>query len=263
MPHYAGVYPAKRKDNTPYYRASLTRQGKHISLGSFETPQAASMAYLEGLRISSDPSITLMQYAADSPLLFEKWVCLLNFRDHGIYFGTPIYVGASLFSYYLSPHHILKFDLEELFYYASHKIMRRGNHYFVADYGMQLTLTSRYGIKPYGVRGVDYDFRNGDPTDFRRENLLIYNTYHGVRLEEQNRTTPYVVRIHINGNVLVGRYATAIEAAIAYNKAVDHLRQRGVTKNFLVNYIDGLSAAEYARIYHDLPITSSILEYVK
>ena len=35
---------------------------------------------------------------------------------------------------------------------------------------MQQTLTSRYGIKSYGVPGVDYCFVNGDPTDFRREN---------------------------------------------------------------------------------------------
>lgn len=59
--------------------------------------------------------------------------------------------------------------------------MRRGNHYFVSDYGMQLTLTSRYGIKNYAVPGRDYCFRNGDPTDFRRENLQIHNIYHGVR----------------------------------------------------------------------------------
>ena len=35
-------------------------------------------------------------------------------------------------SYYLSPSHVLKFDPDDLFYYSSHKIMRRGNHYFVA-----------------------------------------------------------------------------------------------------------------------------------
>lgn len=90
-------------------------------------------------------------------------------------------MGQQLFYYYLTPHHVLKFDLEDLFYYSSHKIMRRGNHYFVSDYGMQLTLTSRYGIKSYAVPGRDYCFRNGDPTDFRRENLQIHNIYHGVR----------------------------------------------------------------------------------
>ena len=32
-----GVYQAKKKDNTIYFRSSITYSGKHISLGSFET----------------------------------------------------------------------------------------------------------------------------------------------------------------------------------------------------------------------------------
>lgn len=178
---YKGVFRAVKKDGTVYYRASLTRHGKHISLGSYPVAEDAHRAYEEGLRLLSDLSTSLKSYEPGSPLPFEKWVCLLNFRDNGIYLGNPIYMGQRLFYYYLSPHHVLKFDLEDLFYYSSHKIMRRGNHYFVADYGMQVTLTSRYGIKSYAVPGTDYCFRNGDPTDFRRENLEIHNVYHGVR----------------------------------------------------------------------------------
>ena len=40
-----GVYPAVKKDGTPYFRASLTYRSKHISLGSFETAKAANAAY--------------------------------------------------------------------------------------------------------------------------------------------------------------------------------------------------------------------------
>ena len=97
----------------------------------------------------------------------------------------------------------------------------------MADYGMQQTLTSRYGIKSYGVPGVDYCFVNGDPTDFRRENLQIHNIYHGVRKTvTKNGQHVYTVRIHIRGNYIVGRYATDVEAAIAYNKAIDILHSK-------------------------------------
>ena len=88
--------------------------------------------------------------------------------------------------------------MEDLFYYSSHKIMCRGNHYFVADYGMQQTLTSRYGIKSYGVPGVDYCFVNGDPTDFRRENLQIHNIYHGVRKRQQKTDSTFILSAFIS-----------------------------------------------------------------
>ncbi len=259
---YKGVFRAVKKDGTVYYRASLTRHGKHISLGSYPVAEDAHRAYEEGLRLLSDLSTSLKSYEPGSPLPFEKWVCLLNFRDNGIYLGNPIYMGQRLFYYYLSPHHVLKFDLEDLFYYSSHKIMRRGNHYFVADYGMQVTLTSRYGIKSYAVPGTDYCFRNGDPTDFRRENLEIHNVYHGVRkTAAKNGQYIYTVRIHIRGNYLVGRYANETEAAIAYNKAIDILRSKGVTNNFSYNYVEEIAPSHYAEIYSGLTIAPGILNY--
>ena len=259
---YKGVFRAVKKDGTVYYRASLTRHGKHISLGSYAVAEDAHKAYEEGLRLLSDLSTSLKSYEPGSLLPFEKWVCLLNFRDNGIYLGNPIYMGQQLFYYYLSPHHVLKFDLEDLFYYSSHKIMRRGNHYFVADYGMQVTLTSRYGIKSYAVPGTDYCFRNGDPTDFRRENLEIHNIYHGVRkTAAKNGQYIYTVRIHIRGNYLVGRYANETEAAIAYNKAIDILRSKGVTNNFSYNYVEEIAPSRYAEIYSALTIAPGILNY--
>ena len=259
---YKGVFRAVKKDGTVYYRASLTRGGKHISLGSFPTALEAHHAYEQGLLLLSDPALTLQTYTQDSPLSFEKWVSLVNLRDNGLYFGNPIYLGQQLFYYYLSPHHVLKFDMEDLFYYSSHKIMRRGNHYFVADYGMQLTLASRYGIKSYGVKDVDYCFRNGDPTDFRRENLEIHNIYHGVRkTATKNGQYVYTVRIHIRGNYIVGRYATDTEAAIAYNKAIDILQSKGVTNHFTPNYVEEVTPRRYAEIYSSLPIAPGILNY--
>ena len=258
--HYEGVFAATKKDGTVYYRSSLTYRRKHISLGSFSTQAEAHRAYLEANLLLNDKT-TLLQYKTDSMLNFEKWVILLNFRDNGIYFGTPIYLGQKLFYYYLSPTHILKFDMDDLFYFSSHKIMSRGNHYFVADYGMQVNIASRYGIKNYAVPGVDFNFINGDTTDFRRENIEILNTYHGVRLTEKNGQLLYAVRIHIRGNFVVGYYKDELTAAIAYNKDIDILQKKGVNKNFTPNYIEGISPRKYAEIYAATEISPKILSY--
>lgn len=258
---YSGVSPAQKKNGEVYYRSSLTYNRKHISLGSFASPQLAHEAYLQGCSILSDDTLGINRYTKASALPFEKWVCLVNLRDNGIYLGHPIYVRQRFFYYYISPSHILKFDLDDLFYYTSHKIMRRGRHYFVADYGMQVNIASRYGIKNYAVEGVDYKFRNGDITDFRRENLEIYNIYHGIRLTHKNGQPIYAVRIHINGNYLVGKYHTEWEAAIAYNKAIDILHKNGVTRNYTQNYIEGLPPSKYAEIYSSVKISPKILNY--
>lgn len=258
---YAGVFPAVKKNGETYFRASLTYRRKHISLGSFSTAKEAHAAYLEGCRIINTTECTISSYSDHSPLSFGKWVCLINFRDNGLYLGSPIYVSKKFFCYYLSPSRVLKFDPDDLFYYSSHKIMCRGNHYFVADYGMQVSIVTRYGIKPYAREGKDFRFINGDATDFRRENLEILNVYHGVTLEQQKSGQRlYTVRIHVRGNYLVGRYSSELEAAIAYNKAIDILKKNGSTKNYTPNYIDGLSPSRYAEIYTSLHISPHIAD---
>lgn len=261
VPHYDGVFCARRKNGEIYFRASLTYKRKHISLGSFSEPEKAHEAYLEGNRLLSDKNIALIDYSHSSPLSFEKWVCLINFRDNSIYLGNPIYVGQRIIYYYLSPSHVLKFDMDDLFYYSSHKIMCRGRHYFVSDYGMQVNIASRYGIKNYAVRGRDFEFINGDDTDFRRENLDIKNIYHGLRQSNVNGRTIYSVYIHVRGSLLVGRYENEIEAAIAYNKAIDILKGNGVNKNYVPNYIEGISPSKYAEIYSTLTISKGIINF--
>lgn len=255
---YAGVFPAVKKNGEAYFRASLTYRRKHISLGSFPDALTAHAAYLEGCRLVNTAECGINSYREDSPLSFGKWVSLINFRDNGLYFGNPIYVGKKIFYYYLSPSHVLKFDPDDLFYYSSHKIMCRGKHYFVADYGMQVSIVTRYGIKPYAREGKDFRFINGDSTDFRRENLEILNIYHGVTLEQKNGQYLYTVRIHVRGNYLVGRYDSELEAAIAYNKAIDILKKNGSLKNYSPNYIEGLSPSKYAEIYTALHISPRI-----
>ena len=129
----------------------------------------------------------------------------------------------------------------------------------MADYGLQVSIFSRFGLKPYALPGRDFLFLNGDETDFRRENLHIVNLYHGVTLEQKNGQYLYTVRIHVKGNYIVGRYENEIHAAIAYNKAVDILHKKGIKKNYLQNFIENLSPSRYAEIYSNLPISSKLL----
>ncbi len=256
-----GVYTARKKDNSIYYRASLTHRGKHISLGSFDTKEAAYSCYLLARQILETTNTQLDDYPADATIPYDKWVILHNLRDNGIYFPTPIYLRPSFFLYYLSKDCILKFDKDDLFYYSSHKIMARGNHLFVSDYGMQVNILNRYGIMNYAVPGRDYHFINKDEHDFRYANISIVNRYHGVSEQPGLQKSTYITRIHIKGQLKVGTYATEIEAAIAYNKAIDILRKNGIQKQYMQNFIEDISPKEYAEIYSTLEISPRILNY--
>ncbi len=254
-----GVYRAIKKDKTVYYRASITYNRKHISLGSFSAMEEAHAAYKAADNLLKDSSLSIEAYRMEqTPLSFDKWVCLVNLRDNKLYFHTPIYLRPNFFYYYLSEKTVLKFDIDDLFYYSSHKIMKRNGHLFVSDYGMQVNILNRYGIKNYGVCGKDYLFINGDSTDFRYENIEIINRFFGVSRQAENNRFVYRTKIHVNGDYLVGTYETETEAAIAYNKAIDCLKKAGVKKNFTPNYIDSVSASAYADIYSSLQISHKI-----
>lgn len=258
---FPGVYTAKRKDGGVYFRASLTYRNKHISLGSFDHAETAHQAYLLAGSLLSDSSVSLSFYQTDSPLSFAKWVSLLNYRDNGIYFATPIYIRPKFFYYYFTPSEFFIFDTEDLFYYSSRKISRRGGHYFVADYGMQVNIMSRYGIKNYAVEGRDYRFINGNNQDLRYENIEIINRYNGVNAVEDKGKIRYQVKIHVKGNINVGTYDTETEAAIAYNKAADLLKKAGVDKAYTLNYMEGMSPAAYADLYSSIKVSSGVRHY--
>ena len=259
-----GVYLAERKDGTLYYRSSITYKSKHISLGSFDLEDAAHQTYMEAQNLLSS-SISLEDSIHETKhLSFEKAVSLINFRDNGLYIGTPIYLRKNYFSYYLSETEELKFDIDDLFYYSSHRILRRQGHLYVNDYGMQVTIMSRYGIRNHSVINRDYFFANGDATDLRYSNVVLINRYYGVsQYTGKNQTLRYRVKIHINGNYTVGTYSTEAKAAIAYNKAVDLAKAFGVNKNFPTNYIEDLSASDYADTYVKLKISKKYLDYLK
>ncbi len=255
-----GVYKTKLKNGTASYRASITYRQKHIALGSFPNEEEASAAYLAADEILHNEDIH-PENAGHLPLPYEKSIILLNFRDNGMYFSTPIYLQKKYFQYYLSPERILTFDIDDLFYYASHTIMERGSHLFVADYGSQISILSRFGVPPYAVKGRDYVFANGDEQDFRYENILVLNRYRGVRQFSKKGFMKYKAIIHIKGDFIVGIYDSEAEAAIAYNKAADILKSRGCSKEYTQNYLSGLSASAYAEIYTRVYISPKILSW--
>ena len=94
----SGVFTAQKKDGSISYRSSITYQNKHISLGSFSSFGQAHAAYKEAERLlrSKEPA-ALSDYGNHCALSFEKWVVLLNFRNNGVYFSTPIYVRPHFF----------------------------------------------------------------------------------------------------------------------------------------------------------------------
>ena len=239
-----GVFPATKKDGTIYYRTSINYSGKHISLGSFASEEMAHLAYKEASQTLSDAVITIDNvYSHKNILPHEKIIILLNFRDNGLYFKNPIYLRKGYFSYFLSEHEELKFDID--------------------DYGMQYSILSRYGIRPYAVAGRDYQFVNGDSYDYRYANILVINRFHGVLRHIVKGITKYRTMIHINGNYLVGTYSSEEKAAVAYNKAVDLAKAAGIKKDFPENYVDTLPPKEYAEVYTKVKLSERYLSYLE
>ena len=256
--HKTGVYKATKKDKTTYFRASFTYNSKHISLGSYSCEKDAHQAYLDAKNVIDSPDISLDDFSVCKVLPHDKFITLLNYRDNGIYISTPIYIRKQYFEYYLDRKTVLKFDRDDLFFYASHKIQKRGGYLFVSDYGSQYKISSRLGIKPFAVYGRDYIMANGDKNDYRYSNIKIINNYTGVRAETKNGITTYATYIHINGDYLVGKYDTEIKAAVAYNKAADTLNSLGVDKAYLRNYITSLKAEEYKELYNSIKISRKL-----
>ena len=259
----AGAMRAEKKDGTVYYRSSITYRSKHISLGSFPTEEQAHATYLEARELlECERALSPDDYDSSSfpALPFRKWISLINFKNNGFYIKTPIYLWSNFFSYYLSPTDVLLFDADDLFYYSNHSIMRRGNHLFVAEYGMQTNIHSRYGIRNFARLGIDYRFSNGDPNDFRYSNIEILNPYQGVTNTGTDNQPEYTAKIHIHGDFLIGRFPTPEEAAIAYNKAADYLASIRFPKKFEKNFIEEYSEKKYKEIYDRIQLPKKITQ---
>ena len=252
-----GVYKTSKSNGKTYYRSSFTYKNKHISLGSFDNEKDAHNCYRDAIRITSS-LLSIDEYNEHRfTIPFEKYVSLVNFRDNNVYFSNPIYLQKRFFLYYFDKKNALKFDIDDLFYYAEHKISKRGNHMFVADYGMQVNILSRYNIKSHAVMGRDYIFINGDSKDFRYENIEIINPYSGViKIIKKNKTL-YKAYILLENSIVIGYYDKDYIAAIAYNKAADELGKK-YGKNYQQNYIESLSPREYAEIYSNIDLPKKL-----
>lgn len=253
-----GVYVTEQKSGKVSYRSSLTYKNKHIALGSYDTYELAKKVYEEGCLILADRNYSVDGNREGLSIPFEKFVILINFRDNGIYSANPLYIRKNYISYYLSEEAEYKFSVDDLFYYATHRILKRGGHMYVNDYGMQVNLKARYGIKNYAAEGRDYRFINGDRYDMRYENLEILNTYNGVEYISGTRKRGFRTKIHLRSDLIVGYYDDAIQAAIAYNKAIDILKRRGCKKEFEANYLEGITGKTYADIYSGIKIGKNI-----
>ena len=263
-----GVFKAVKKDNSVYYRASVTYKGKHISIGSFDNAEDANYAYQEANEILKDNSISIDKfifYKDYYHISFEKAVTLINFRDNNMYIANPIYISKKMFYYYLSMDDVLKFDADELFFYSSHKILRRGNHLFTSDFGNQINILNRHGIRSHAVCGRDYDFKNGDKYDLRVSNIEIFNIYFGVSSCKENGRKRYKAVIHTKANYTVGHYDDPVTAAIAYNKACDIINKSGYTKVYPRNELSILkmSKTSYNDVYKKVSISDKIKNYMK
>lgn len=259
-----GVSEATKKDGTLYYRSSLTYKNKHISLGSYDSETYAHKTYLEAKDILNS-SVTIFDFDDNSLLSFEKYVMLINFRDNKYYIKNPIYLHKYYFSYFLDMKTELTFDVDDLFYYSNHKIFRKKGYLFVNDYGMQVNILSRYGIKNFAVQGKDYHFKDGDSNNMRYHNIIIINKYYGVERMTSQKGYIYLAKIRINGYTKIGTYKTETEAAIAYNKAVDFVLSNNIsTIKYNKNFISEIDSYEdYTKIYDSIRLSVNILSLHK
>lgn len=264
MDQLKGVYTTKKKNGTIYYRSSITYKNKHISLGSYNSKLIAHQVYLDANAILFKNKYTYNNYPNHIVLPFDKWIILHNYKDNGIYIKNPIYLHKYYFSYFIDENCELFFDVDDLFYYSTHKIFKRNGYLFVNDYGIQSNIMSRFGIKNFAVEGKDYYFKDNNLYNLRYHNVVVVNRYYGVTKIINNSEEIFVAKIHINGDYIIGKYNSEIKAAIAYNKAADYVNNNKISmKNFVRNYIENLDSSNYLEIYRKIKISKRIINLKK
>lgn len=249
------IYPTVTKDTTKYKTYFLHETNK-IYLGTYSSMELAQKAINEAEELMSQPK-NMPQFNT-SVLDYKKIVSLCNLRDHKQYIKNPIYLHPTHFHYYLSEECVLTFDLKDLLYFSTYKIYKRGNYLYTQDSISQQSILSRYGIPNHSVLNKDYLFKNGDPYDFRRSNIEIINGYKGVSKKQKKEKILYTACIYIKTNLVIGHYESEIEAAIAYNKAIDILSKHYTVKEYTHNVIPFITKAEYKTIYDNLAISPRI-----
>jgi len=249
------IYPSC-KNSIIRYKVYFVYQSKKIYLGLFDTTLAANNALLEAEAIMDHP-IDIAHYTCAS-IDYKKFISLCNFRKQHVYIKNPICIYDHYFCYYFDKDIVFTFDMKDLLFFSTYKICKRGHYIYTQDSVTQQSILSRFGIHPHSVCGVDYVFRNGNPYDFRRENLEVVNAYKGVTHKMRNQESVYITKIFINQNLIIGHYPSGLEAAIAYNKAIDILFENGNARDYIKNTIPYLTLTEYNQIYDRLAISPRI-----
>ncbi|MBP3886594.1 MAG: hypothetical protein J6F30_02905 [Cellulosilyticum sp.] len=249
------IYPTVVKDVTKYKTYFLYEEHK-LYLGTYPTMECANQVIQEANELMTLPK-GAPQFDGYS-LNYKKIVSLCNLRDNKGYIKNPIYLYPTYFNYYLSKDCILTFDLKDLLYFSTYKIYKRGNYLYTQDSISQQSILSRYGIPNHSVINKDYIFKNNNPYDFRYSNIEIINGYKGVNKKLKNNTEIYIAYIYIKTNLIIGHYSSEIEAAIAYNKAVDILSKHNDTKDYTYNTIPFITKSEYDTIYNRIVISPRI-----
>ena len=250
------IYPSILNGNTKY-KVYFVYESNKIYLGIYPSMETAQKALEEAQMImeapKGPPDFNFFT------LSYQKIVSLCNFRDHRKYIKNPIYLYATYFHYYLSKECILVFDSKDLLYFSTYKIYKRGHYLYTQDSVSQQNILSRFHIPSYSVIGKDYYFKNGNPFDFRRENLISINHYKGVKQKVKQDQLVYVASIYIDTTLVIGYYASEIEAAIAYNKAIDLLRQQNSPHHYTYNTIPYLTDTEYQVLYEKISVSPRLL----
>ena len=81
-------------------------------------------------------------------------------------------------------------------------------------------------------------------------------------LSTKNGISTYIAKIHINGDYIIGRYSNEEDAAIAYNKAGELLKNAGIIHFYQKNYIESLSPIQYAAKHASVKISKKIRDLV-
>ncbi len=249
---YVPIYK-KQSQHGLKYRVYYTYASKKIYIGLYETLMLAEQVLAYVTHLMHTPFTV---DAFDCTLLsFPKFIELLNFKDHNIYFSAPIYLTQDAFKYYITPDTVLTFDMKDLFFFSNYRIHQRGNYFFINIGPQQENILHRFGILNYATYGIDYTTLNGDPLDLRRSNLQLLSHYRGVQYAPKHSKPCYVARVRHKQSIVVGHYEREVEAAVAYNKAMDYLVSVTPHLTYEPNEFPFLTRSEYQVLYDKVTIS--------
>lgn len=248
------IYPAKKD----HYRVYYLYKSRKIYIGLYNNYDQATLAY-DFTHHLFNSSFSIEDFTEDCLIPFEKFITCINYRDTGIYIKTPIYIHKDHFKYYFAYNFYLLFDLKDLLYFSTNKIHKRGEYLYTYIGDHQESILKRFGFSKKMTYLTDYCFVNDNRYDFRRHNIKVINHYTGVFSEVKFNKPTFVTRIFTDKYIVVGHYETEVQAAIAYNRAVDLLKDSPFASKYQKNTFPFLTRHEYEQIYTNLLISKRLI----